>query len=90
MTKQIKIKETPPVVNEENFEVVKDELVIHQSRSIIENCEKWNTVIQVTEWINKTGFEIIQCNNNGGFQHMSITKEEANIINAAIIKLIKI
>ncbi len=53
-------------------------------RSVVKDCIKWGTTIQITEWANKTGFDITQCGSQGSFQHMSITKEELDIIINAI------
>jgi hypothetical protein len=93
MSKQTKIKQTPPIIREE-FEIVKDDpkptakgMVIYQPRAIIEDSEKWGTTIQVTEWVNKTGYEITICTKDGSFQHLSITKEDADTVNRAITKL---
>jgi hypothetical protein len=60
---------------------------LYQINAIIKDCEAWGTTVQVAQWGNKTGFDITICGKGGSFQHLSITKEEAKIINDAISQL---
>lgn len=102
MPKQVKLKETPTPLKKDEFEVVYDNpnalkdpgppiqrpnpnLV--QVNAIIKDCKAWGTVVQITQWANKTGYDITLCGKSGSFQHLSITKEEAVIVNDAINKL---
>jgi len=62
-------------------------LTTYQVKCCSEKSEKWGTTIQVTKWINETGYEIIVCNSNGAFQHLSITQEEMDLINKMIFSL---
>lgn len=102
MAKQIKLKETPMPFKKEEFEVVYENPNaardpgppiqqpvpdLFQVDTIIKDCEAWGTTVQVTRWANKTGYDITLCGKSGSFQHLSITKEEAVIVNNAINRL---
>lgn len=90
---RIKVVETPKVLQDgeyENATELKDVPILNNIfsvRTIVEDCDKWGTTIQITEWANKTGYDITQCGSQGSFQHMSITKEEADIISEIINKM---
>ncbi len=80
---RIKVSETPKILETGEYENVveldasSDEVFV---KTIVKDCVNWGTTIQITEWGNKTGYDITQCGSHGSFQHMSITKEEADII----------
>lgn len=96
MAKQVKLKSTPKALDKTEFEVVYEnpnalkENVSdpipppnpdqYQINVIIRACEKYGTTIQVAEWANKTGFDITLCGQSGSFQHLSITREEMQIV----------
>lgn len=63
------------------------ELKVYSVNTIIEEEPLWGTTIQVTPWVNGTGYEIILCNKNGAFQHLSLTKEDADLINRMVKRL---
>jgi hypothetical protein len=60
---------------------------LFQVNAIIKDCETWGTIVQITQWANKTGYDITLCGKSGSFQHISITKEEAIIVIDAINQL---
>lgn len=62
------------------YPIVDDQPTIYQSNCCIEECKEWGTTVQLTKWVNETGYEIILCNKSGGFQHLSITKEELSLV----------
>lgn len=104
MPKQVKLKATPLPLKKEEFEVVYDNPnamqepvpphnpepnpTLFQVNAIIKDCETWGSVVQVTLWANKTGYDITLCGKSGSFQHLSITREEAAIVTDAINKLL--
>lgn len=63
------------------------EIKVYQVHTSIEEAKVWGTLVQVTPWVNGTGYEVILCNKNGAFQHMSITKEEIELVNEMIKRL---
>jgi hypothetical protein len=65
-----------------------NEMIIHHANAIVEECQHWGTVVQVTQWVNNTGFDIILCTKAGSFQQISITKEEFVLANKMVNKLI--
>jgi hypothetical protein len=83
MPTRIKVTETPKILETGEYESVMEldassnELFV---KTIVEDCVNWGSTIQITEWGNKSGYDITQCGSHGSFQHMSITKEEADII----------
>ena len=91
----VPLKEKPkPIKNpfiEDDFVTVDEtqdnaDLNIYTTTCCIEECTEWGTSVQVTKWVNGTGYEIILCN-KGTFQHLSITKEEMLLVNQMIKKL---
>lgn len=64
-----------------------NELKVYSVNTIVEDEPVWGTAIQLTPWVNGTGYEIILCNKNGAFQHLSLTKEDVNLINRMVRRL---
>lgn len=63
------------------------ELKIDRVNTIYEECKIWNSAVQVTNWINGEGYDIVISGKNGSFQHLSVTWSEFDIIKRAIKKL---
>jgi hypothetical protein len=62
------------------------ELKVDKVNTIYEECKVWNSAIQVTNWINGEGYDIVICH-GGSFQHLSVTWSEFDIIKKAIKKI---
>ena len=65
-----------------------DDFLLYNMKTYIKECSEWGSNIQVSKWANETGFEIIHQNKNGAFQHLSIAKEEAQLLIKMINKMI--
>lgn len=59
----------------------------YNMKTFIEECKEWGSSIQVSKWANETGLELIVVNKNGAFQHLSIAKEEAELMIKMINKM---
>lgn len=64
----------------------KKELKIDQLNSIMQQCIGWKSLVTVTEWSNKHGYEIHITSMNGGMgmQSISITYDEFLLVKDAI------
>lgn len=63
------------------------DFVLYNMKTYIKECSEWGSNIQISQWANETGFEIIHQNKNGAFQHLSIAKEEATLLIKMINKM---
>mgnify|MGYP001766796445 CR=1 FL=1 len=66
------------------------ELKVDKVNTIMEECSIWDSLVQVTDWINGEGYDITITSKNGGIQHLSVTWSEFDIIKKATKKLGKI
>jgi len=61
---------------------------IQKVKSIQAECLQWDSLVSVTEWQNKEGFDLGITSKNGGIQTISITYGEFNLLENIINTLI--
>ena len=62
-------------------------MYINKLNSVLQECIAWKSLVTVTEWGNKHGYDIHITSMNGGIQHLSITSEEFLLVKDAINKI---
>lgn len=67
--------------------MAKKELEVDKLNAIMQECIGWKSLVNVTEWGNKHGYDIQITSMNGCMQHLSITFEEFLLVKDAIKKL---
>ncbi len=65
---------------------MRGEYEVNKINAIIEGLDNDNTLIQVTDWINGEGYDII-VTRRGAMQHLSVGWMEYDVIKKAIEKL---
>lgn len=60
---------------------------VYGVNSVLQECTAWKSIVTVTEWSNKHGYDIHITSMNGGMQSISITFEEFLLAKDAIKKL---
>ena len=69
---------------------MRNKLEVIKVNSIQEECSLWDSLVCVTDWSNREGYDIQLTSKNGGIQHLSITWSEFDLVKKIINKLEKL